>query len=897
MSVVHALRYRLSVLRRALFDRRGWRREMDAELGFHLALEEMQQRHAGATPDEARRAARRRLGDPARVRERLVDDSGASALDALWQDLRFAVRALRTRPGFTVVAVLTLAIGIGANAAIFSAVHAMLLRRLPLADPERLVKVSLTAPARAGVLSRDDAPWSYPKFVVFRDAQRAFADLTLYQGTQFTVREGDEAERVRGEYVDARYLPVLGLRPALGRNLAPEEDRAPGGPRVALLGDGLWRRRYGADPAVVGRILHVDGQPYTVLGVLPPGFHGLTGRAELWIPTLAQSAQVVGEAWNHGYTLVARLAPGGSLKRAREEVAQLGRRVDEVYPNPEVPSEHWGASAHPLDAWRVDPVVRRALLVLLGAVGLVLLVVCANVANLLLVRGAERRREIAVRAALGAGRGRLVRQLLTESVLLAALGGVAGVAVAWWGTRALAAVDPTRWLRDRFSDFGAVTFESVRLDGTALALIAGLALLTGIVFGLAPALHATRPGDALKDGGRGASSAGAGRSALAAAEVALAVVLLAGSGLMLRSLGNLLGVHSGVEPRGVLALRLDPRPGLAFDSLPDFYRQLVERVGTLPGVTGATLQSCPPLNGACNGTVLWRRDLPPVPPGQEPEVGVHWITPDWPAVMRVPLMRGRAFTDADRPGASKVVLVSETAARTIWPGEDPIGKPVSVGQGGFTEDTARVVGVVGDVRYGTIDAPPMSDVYLPFYQSPNRMMLFVRAAGDPLALAGPVRRVVRELAPGAPVYELGTLEERFADATAFARFGTLLLSLFAVVALALATLGVYGVVSFAVSQRRREFGVRLALGATGADVVRLVVRDGLAIAGAGTLLGLAAALAAARVLRSLLYDVAPSDPATFAGIVLLLGAAVLAASWLPARRAARVMPTEALREA
>jgi putative ABC transport system permease protein len=313
-------------------------------------------------------------------------------------------------------------------------------------------------------------------------------------------------------------------------------------------------------------------------------------------------------------------------------------------------------------------------------------------------------------------------------------------------------------------------------------------------------------------------------------------------------------------------------------------------------VRGVALQDCPPLSGGCNGTSLWRRDVPPAPAGQEPEVGVHWITPNWPAVMRVPLVRGRAFTDADRDGAPKVVLVSETAARTIWPGEDPIGKGVSVGQGGFSDDTARVVGVVGDVRYATPDVPPTADVYLPYYQSQNRIMLFVRAArGDPLALAGAVRRVAREVAPGAPVFEVGTLEGRFADALAFARFGALLLTLFAGVALALAMLGVYGVVSFATAQRTREIGVRMALGATRGDVVRLVVRQGVWLAAAGAAAGLAGALAATRVLRSLLYGVAPSDPATFAAIVALLGAAVVAASWAPARRAAGVAATEALR--
>jgi predicted permease len=373
-------------------------------------------------------------------------------------------------------------------------------------------------------------------------------------------------------------------------------------------------------------------------------------------------------------------------------------------------------------------------------------------------------------------------------------------------------------------------------------------------------------------------------------------VLLAGSGLMLRSLAKLLDVRVGVDASRVLTLRLGGRAALPADSLPGFYDRVLERVAAVPGVVGVAMTDCPPLNGGCSGTGIAFRDRPPVAPGTEPDVGVHWITPAWPAVMRVPLVRGRLLTAADRAGAPKVVLVNEAAARAFWPGQDPIGRPVSVGQGGFWEDTATVVGVVGDVRFRSMEIAPKPDVYLSYYQSPNqRLGLYVRTAGDPLAVAEPVRRALRELAPDAPVYEVRTMAARVADATAFARFGALLLAAFAGVALALATLGVYGVLAFAAAQRTREIGVRVALGATRGRVVRLVVGQGLAIAAAGGAAGLAGAFGATRVLRALLYDVAPSDPATFAVIVVLLGAAVVAASWLPARRAAGVAPTQALR--
>jgi putative ABC transport system permease protein len=904
MSVVDAARYRLRVLRRALFDRARWRREMDAELAHHLELESMQQRHAGASPEEAARGARRALGDPRRVRERIVDDSGASALDALAQDLRFAARALRRYPGFAVVAVLTLAIGIGGNAAIFSAVNALLVRPLPFAAPEELVQVGTTAPAFGDRPARVGGRWSYPKFATFRDAQTVFRDLAPWTEGQWTLRGEEEAERVRGEVVGARYLATLGVRPALGRDFLAEEDRYPGGgdARVVLISDALWSRRFNADPGALGRALDVNGRPYTVVGVLPREFRGLSGRADVLLPVMSQDPEELRQAWSHSYLIIARRKPGVSVAQAERVVAQLGARVDATYPDPSANHVRWGADLQPLNATRVDPLVRRALLVLMGAVGLVLLIACANVANLLLVRATGRRREIAVRLAIGAGRGRLVRQLVTESLVLASLGGAAGVLLAWWGARLLAGIDPSNALRSaRLGGLGAVSFGSIRLDGTALAFTAALALLTGLLFGLVPALLTTRPslGGALRDGdARGGASrrAGAGRHALAVAEVALALVLLAGAGLMLRSLGKLLDVRVGVDASRVLTLRLGGRAGFSRDSLPGYYDRLLERVAAVPGVEGVGISDCPPLNGGCSGTGIAFRDRPPVPDGQEPDVGVVWITPDWPTVMRVPLVRGRLLTAADRAGAPKVVLVNEAAARAFWPNQDPIGRPVSVGQGGFWKDTARVVGVVGDVRFRSMEAAPRPDVYLSYYQSPNeRLILHVRAHGDPLAIAGPVRQALRELAPDAPVFEVRTMAERVADATAFARFGALLLTLFATVALALATLGVYGVISFAAAQRTREIGVRVALGATRGRVVRLVVGQGLAIAAVGAAVGLAGAVAATRVLRALLYDVAPSDPATFAAIVVVLGAAVVAASWLPARRAAGVAPTEALR--
>ena len=830
--------------------------------------------------------------------------AGLGLLDGVRADLRFAARTLRRAPGFTAAAVLTLALGIGANTAIFSAVHALLLRPLPFAAPDRLMAVSLTSPAEGSWPANDVVPWSYPKFGVFRDLQRSYADLALYTDEPYSVAGGAGAERVTGERVGARYLPTLGIRPALGRGFLPDEDRVPDGPRVAMLGHDFWQRRYGADSSVLGRSLVLDGTPYTIVGVLPAGFRGLTGQADLWTPLMAQPAEELTEPWSHSYSMIARLRPGVTTAQAIDETRRLGARVYEAYPNTHAAhAQAWGAAARPLDATRVDPTIRRALLVLLGAVTLVLLIACANVANLFLVRAAGRRREIAVRLAIGSGRARLVRQLLTEALLLGSLGGVASLAVAWWGVRLLAALDPARALSaQNLTGLGAVTFSSIHLDPWAFAFAATLALVTGLLSGLVPALQATRPSltEALRESTTPAPRGGwrlSARSALAVAEIALAVVLLAGSGLMLRSLTNLLSTPAGFRGDRVLTMkvRAPRRPGA--ESRPALYDRILERVGALPGVAAVAFGDCPPLNGGCAATILARRDRPAVPRGEEPLVGLHWMSTSLPAVLGVPLRRGRSFGDADRADGRKAVIVNETAARRFWPGEDPIGRPISVGSEPFWSDTAYVVGVVGDVRYGTLDSLPRPDVFLPYTQSPGgQTTLFVRTAADPLALAPAVRRTVAELAPDAPVFDVRTMDARTADATAAARFRTVLLTLFGAVALALATLGTYGVLAFSTAQRTREIGIRVALGATHGQVVRMMLGEGAWIGLAGGAIGLAAALGATRVLRSLLYGVAPSDPATYLTIATLLGGAVLAANWLTARRAARIDPAAALRE-
>jgi len=903
MSLFDALRYRW----RVLTNPNSYDREMDEEFRFHQSIEAMQQHHAARgllTTGEARVRARRRFGNTTYHKEESRTMSGLGFFDTVSQDLRFAIRTLRRTPGFTVVAILTLALSIGANTALFSAVAAMLLRPLPYWEPDKLMLVSVTIPASHGDAPRDDAPWSYLKAQVFRGAQRVFSDLTLSANDNITLQQ-EVATREQGEVVDEHYLPTLGVQPAQGRNFLAEENR-PNGKRVVLVSDRFWQARLNADPNVLGKTLDIGGAPYTVIGVMPPRFAGLTGHADFWFTIGARRPYMfdANEAWDHEFTMVARLAPGVTAARARGDVVTLGKRANEAFlSHGEVSG--WGATAKPLDRARVDPIIRRSLLVLLGAVAFVLLIACTNLANLFLVRSSARQREIAVRLAIGAARRRLVRQLLTETLLLAVLGGLAGLTVAWWGARALSTLDPERSLGTHNSGLGVVDFATIHLDWRALLFAGAATVVTAILFGLVPAMQATRPSltAALKDGTAdqrlraGMLRRLTTRNALVVLELALALVLLAGSGVMVHSLAKLMGVDLGFQPERVLTLRISTTTsGDHGDSLATFYQTLLTRLRGLPGVESAALGNCPPLTGGCSRTIAWVGGHNPgeVNKGNEPPIGVEIVTPEWFKTLRVPLLAGRLLTNADR-GPAKVMVINATAARRLWPNESPVGKMVGIGMGGF--DSVTVVGVVGDIRFNSIDSLPMSDAYVSYYQSPrSQAIVFLRTAIDPTSLAGPARAAIREVAPSSPIYEIRTLQSRVSDAMAQASFSALLLSLFAAAALVLAVLGIYGVMAFGVSQRTREIGIRVALGAERRDVMRLVVGQGAALTALGLGLGLIAALSATQLLRSLLYDVAPSDPTTFAAVVAILGIAGVIASWLPARRAARLEPTDALRD-
>jgi len=821
-------------------------------------------------------------------------------METVLQDLRYAVRTFRRQRAFTAIAVLTLAVGIGANTAIYSVVDATLLRTLPFKEPDRLMRVSLTAPGMHGGPPRSDMVWSYPKYEAFRDNQQVFEITAIYRSGTFNLTGTDEPERLQGEIVSASYFPVLGINGDVGRTFAPEEDVTPEKDLVVVLSHSLWQRRFGGDRAIIGKPIGLDLKSYTVVGVLPAGFQGLTGPADIWLPVHMFGAEELGQRWSHSWNQVARLKPGVSVEQAKNAMAALGARVEDAHPDSL--GRRMGSNARTLAEARIDPALRKSVLVLFGAVSFVLLIACVNIANLLLARGSTRQREVAIRLAVGASRGRLVRQLLTESLLLSLLGAVASLAFAWWGVYALSAIQPASGgaLGRQISGLTLLGLNSIRLDSSALLFTFAIALATGVLFGIVPALQNSRAGvtDALKTSGSLAGRLSGfriltGKSVLVVTEVALAVVLLVAAGLMIKSFGRLITTRTGVDPDNVLTLRINLPQATSDQAV--FFSQLEHRIASLPGVISSGMSNCHALAGGCNGTLIWFRDRPPVPRGSEPTVGVHWASPDYIKTMKIPLLRGRWFTESDRRGATKVVVINDAAARRFWPGEDPIGKPIGVGQGGFG-DRAEIIGIVGDVRYGQMDEPPQPDVYINHLQSPrSSLIVYARMAGNPLALTQAVRREVLALNKDLPVYNVLTMRERIANATARARFSAILLGVFGAIALILAAVGIYGVMSYLVTQRTREVGIRMALGARSADVLLLVVRRGAALTLAGIVIGVAGALAVTRVLSTLLYEVKPGDPATYVVISLVLASVALMASYIPARRASWVEPSRALR--
>jgi putative ABC transport system permease protein len=806
-------------------------------------------------------------------------------MQILWQDLRYGLRVLRTRPAFTIIAALALALGIGANTAIFSVVNTVLLKPLAYQDPDRLVLVWEHVP-QYGFPHNTPAP---ANFLDWRAQNSVFSGMAAMAGTSFNLTGGGDPLRITGHNVSAEIFPLLGVAPLHGRTFTPEEDKP--GNRVVVLSHGFWQRRFGGNPGIIGQTITLDGNNWTVLGVMPAGFRLLDRTDEFWGP-IAFTPQDANRRGSHYLQVIARLKDGVRIEQAQAEMSTIASRLEAQYPRS---NSGVGAAVSSIREEFVGD-LQTGLWVLFAAVGFVLLIACANVANLLLARAAARSREIAIRSALGANRLRIIRQMLTESILLSTFGGALGLLFAIWGVSLLAALAPNELAEVR----------AISLDRTVLFFTLPISLGTGLVFGLAPALQASRPdlNETLKDGGRSGADGGRRstlRSALVITEVALAVVLLTGAGLMLRSFARLQSVDPGFRADHLLTMRteLSGEKYARNESRTNFYQQVLERVRAVPGVASAAMISFLPMTFNGGSNIVTVEGRPPVPPGQEQLGVVRTATPDYFQTMAIPLREGREFGEQDTAQSQLVAVINEMMARYLWPGENPIGKRFKFGRADSTSPWLTIVGVAGSVRQFELEREAKPEIYMPPTQMRERWLaprdLAIRTTTDPEAVAAAVRRAIWSVDANQPIADLQTMEEIVARSIAAVRFNMILLGAFAGIALLLAAVGIYGVMSYLAAQRTKEIGIRVALGAQVTDIVKLVARQGAVLISIGLGIGLGASFALTKLMASLLYEISASDPVTFIVIPAVLGFVALAACLVPARRAARVDPLEALR--
>jgi putative ABC transport system permease protein len=803
-------------------------------------------------------------------------------MGSLWQDLRYAVRMLVKQPSFTVVAIMTLALGIGANSAIFSVVNSVLLRPLALNEPDRLVNLYETLPQGGGALGSV----SPANLMDWREQNDVLAGIAAFTPTDFSLQGTDSPQRITGASVSHNFFDLLGVAPLMGRGFVEGENQ-PGNNHVVVISEQLWRRNLGADPQTVGKDITLSGENFIIVGVMTSGFRlpsRMIGAADAWVPLVFSQNQLANRG-SHWLATFGRLKPGVSLEQAQEQMSAIGSRLEQQYPN-----QQQGRNIK-LVSMQEDAVrwVRPALLVLLGAVGFVLLIACTNVANLLLARAAGRRREIAIRTALGAGRGRLIRQFLTESVLLSTAGGALGLLMAKWGVDGLVALAAGILPRS-----GEVT-----LDGRVVVFTLGISVMTGLIFGLAPALQVSRADvqDALKEGGNAGNSPQRNwlRGSLVVVEVSSALVLLIGAGLLINSFMRLQEVNSGLQPENVLTCKIT-LPLAKYptsDSMANFYRQVFDRVSSSPGVQAVGATNLLPIQQTGTNGEITIEGKPPDPSGHGPLVEYRFATPDYFRALGIPLITGRFFTEQDQQNTEPVLIVNQTFARLLLPDEDPLGKRVL----NFGPNGATIIGVVGDVRQSGLTNAIRPELFMPYTQGiwARTMSVVVRGASDPVKLTALVRGVVQEVDPNQPIYGVQTMEDVISGSMSSQHLNMVLFGIFAAMALILALIGIYSVMSYTVTQSTREIGIRMALGAQARDVLKLIVWHGLALTLIGILLGVAAAFALTRLMSSFLYGVTATDPLTFVAVPAILILVAVISCYVPARRATKVDPMIALR--
>jgi putative ABC transport system permease protein len=874
---------------RSLLRKSEMERELDEELRYHIERQTEQNLRTGMSVEEARSAARRCFGGVEQAKEQSRDARGVRWLEDILQDLRYGLRTLLKSPNYTLIAAITLALGIGANTAIFSVVNGVLLRPLPYKDPQQLVMVF--APKRLD----QEFLISSGGFIVLRDQNQVFeqvaAFLPMLDSSNIT-GDGDP-EFLGGQSVSANLFTLLGVEARYGRFFLPEEEK-PGANRVVVLSHRLWQRRFGSDQKIIGRTISLNHEPVTVVGVAPPGFQFPREMPNGWLPReidiyipLALTPEQMNNRRPQVLPVIARLKSQVSIEQAQAEMAGVAARLKRQYPDTNRDDSIRLAPFHQQVVGRV----MLALLVLLGAVGFVLLIACANVANLLLARAAGRRKEMAVRAALGASRWRVIRQLLTENALLAMSSGALALLLAFWGVGLLKTIIPENLPRA----------DEIGIDGSVFGFTLLISLGSGILFGLVPAFHASRVNlsDALKEGGR--SSGGSGhnhlRNLLVVSEVALALALLIGAGLMLRSFIRLMSVDPGLDPQNVLTvdIRLSrnkySRPQQAV-----FFQQLLERLRAVPGVRAAGAVYPMPLSGMEENVGFDLEGQPPPAHGEQRTAGPRGVSPGYFKAQGIQLLEGRVFTESDGGDTPPVVVINEAMARRCWPNQVLIGRRISFDSRNGQPVWRQIVGVVKSVRHMALDEEPRPEIYIPFTQYPLAFMTLVaRTDGAPLSFVAAVRSQVQAVDKDQPISNIRTMEERLAGTVSQRRFNLILLAIFAGLALSLAAIGIYGVMSYLVTERTHEIGVRMALGAQTRDVLRLVIRQGMTLALTGVVIGLITALGLTRLINNLLFGVSTTDPVTFSVIPLLMALMALLACYLPARRATKVDPLVALK--